>query len=788
MAVAAGCAAALGYWLLHHPIPWLAGLIVGTYGLLVALRPGWWVVLLPGLWPVADLTPWTGWMHATESDALVLMTIGVLSMRSPPPGTQAPAFAPVRLRVGAVAVICLVAISYLVSLLSGLEGWNLAPGQLLEVGYHTPWNVLRVAKGFFLAVPLMLLLSQTLRRGGDAAVRRFFGGMTLGLFTASLAALWERAAFTGMSDFSSDYRTTALFWEMHVGGAALDGWLALTLPFLVVSFVMARRVGYSVALLGAGALAAYAVFTTFSRGVYAAAAVIALVLFPFLLAKQGEVDSTATASRGSSVWLLGLGTLVSSILAFSHGGYRGMAACLGFAILVHLGAPSCAGLRWGQQVAAWVFALLLAGISLLMGLWFPKGVYAAYGLSWVVALTLVLWVWRQDYNVGAPIPMLAALIWTAINATLVGGHWGGDSAWPTAIAANALIGAILVTQAVVRRPLWQASYRDGITFLGIAGIAATVAVSTASYYVGARFSTVALDLAGRVKHWSDSVALVRTPIHTAFGIGSGRFPDAYFWQTPGAAYPGTWEVLDQEGVRFMRLGAPRHTLGFGEMFRVSQRVGRNVEGPFSYRLEARASAETAVNIELCRKHLLYTDQCAGTTIRLKPGGWQTLEGQFDSGNLRPSAWYLPRPTVLSLALVGGTPADIRGVSVLDGKAERLLRNEHVSSGADYWFFSSDRHHLPWHAKNLWVHLYVEQGMFGVVAVGAAVLAAFFRLATKRRFIQPLGAAVLAGLAGIMVVGVFDSLLDVPRFAIFFYLIVWLALSLSQPQISSRAVS
>jgi hypothetical protein len=34
----------------------------------------------------------------------------------------------------------------------------------------------------------------------------------------------------GLTNFASDYRTSALFWEMHVGGAALDAWLMLSFP------------------------------------------------------------------------------------------------------------------------------------------------------------------------------------------------------------------------------------------------------------------------------------------------------------------------------------------------------------------------------------------------------------------------------------------------------------------------------------------------------------------------------------------------------------------------------
>ena len=48
-------------------------------------------------------------------------------------------------------------------------------------------------------------------------------GLGAGPGGRSAGALWERAVYTALLDFSSDYRTTGSFWEMHVGGAALDG-------------------------------------------------------------------------------------------------------------------------------------------------------------------------------------------------------------------------------------------------------------------------------------------------------------------------------------------------------------------------------------------------------------------------------------------------------------------------------------------------------------------------------------------------------------------------------------
>ena len=56
-------------------------------------------------------------------------------------------------------------------------------------------------------------------------------GMVAGLALVCLVVLWERAVYAGLFDFSLPYRTSAWFWEMHVGGGAIDAYLAMALPF-----------------------------------------------------------------------------------------------------------------------------------------------------------------------------------------------------------------------------------------------------------------------------------------------------------------------------------------------------------------------------------------------------------------------------------------------------------------------------------------------------------------------------------------------------------------------------
>src|SRR4029079_7819806 len=81
-------------------------------------------------------------------------------------------------------------------------------------GYYGPMNSLRIFKGFAAAVLLLPLLVVQIRRERRATSLLALG-LALGCGAASGYVLWERAAFPGVFNFSSDYRATGPFWERH---------------------------------------------------------------------------------------------------------------------------------------------------------------------------------------------------------------------------------------------------------------------------------------------------------------------------------------------------------------------------------------------------------------------------------------------------------------------------------------------------------------------------------------------------------------------------------------------
>ncbi|MHB1247926.1 MAG: hypothetical protein ACYCZL_00705 [Polaromonas sp.] len=246
-----------------------------------AWRPGAWLFVLPAGLPFLNFSPWTGWLVFDEFDILLL---GALAGGYARLACSSRSGAGTKMPVGFWVLMALLAGAGLLALYRGFAD---AGGFSFDwfAGYTDPLNSLRVFKSLGFALLFIPLLQHELAQSGALASRRLATGIVAGLTVATLAVVWERAAFPGLTDFSTNYRTVALFWEMNVGGAAIDAYLVLTTPFVVWALVSARRLLRWAGAAALALLAGYACLTTFSRGVYLAVA-LSLVLLGLLLWAQ----------------------------------------------------------------------------------------------------------------------------------------------------------------------------------------------------------------------------------------------------------------------------------------------------------------------------------------------------------------------------------------------------------------------------------------------------------------------------------------------------------------------
>ena len=281
----------------HHPLwPVAMTLAFCLWCMLAAWRPNAWLLVVPACLPWLNFSPWTGWLVFEEFDLLLLGALagGYLRLANTRPPDDKSAKNDVSWFP--VALLLLMGASGLWSLYRGVMD---AGGWAFDwfAGYTDALNSFRVFKSLGFALLFAPLLASRHAPAPGRVGQLLAWGMVLGLLQVSLAVLWERAAFPGVLDFSKHYRTVALFWEMHVGGAAIDAYLALSTPFVVWALTRARR---PVAWTGAAALAlltGYACLTTFSRGVFGAVLGSLVLLGVLLWAQKREFAALTDTSR-----------------------------------------------------------------------------------------------------------------------------------------------------------------------------------------------------------------------------------------------------------------------------------------------------------------------------------------------------------------------------------------------------------------------------------------------------------------------------------------------------------
>ncbi|WP_035374573.1 hypothetical protein [Pseudoduganella violaceinigra] len=753
-----------------YPAPKLPmALMLSGYLALLFWRPEAWLVAVPALLPVLDFAPWTGWFYLEELDLLLLATCaaGYWNLGD--------ARAPTRLPGAARFALALFVLCYLVAAWRGVT--PLAPLDANSfANYTSPYNGLRVLKGVLWPVLLLPLLRATAGENASNLQRLLVPGMILGLVACSLAVAWERMAFPGLLNFSSDYRPTAPFSAMHTGGAALDAYLAMAFPFVtlwLVNHPPPRRLMLGLVALGLGLFAG---LTTFSRDIYLAYAAAGAIIA--VLGSSHHLRSGTLSGRSMAASLLLL-VLTYWVLGqvFAHGGYRGLGAALGLlatALLLGGAAP-----RLPKPAIA---ATAAAGLLLLVGLIglldapgaSAKGTYVAYGLALLCAGggTALLALGPSQQRPWGVLLLAAALPAQALAAALVARHYGGNDALP-GIGLAVLLALAMGASRLLPQPPWKLDRGTlTVSFFSAIVCAALIPISS-SYYTGSRFATVGNDLGVRLTHWSEAVHMMDdNAMTTVFGQGLGRFPSSYMWQNTHGEVPGTFSYADEPGNRYLWLGAAQYARGWGEVLRMLQHVDIQPGQHYTLKLDIRRKSADAWPVAMvCQRWLIYPEDCSVAKFRPQPlaDGWQTLEAEMPVRTTR-NRWGAP----LILELYNQShkaPLEIDNVSLVEaGTGHELIQNGGFTDANNFWFFSSDRNHMPWHVKNFAVNQLFELGWVGVLATAFLLLAVGAGMVSRGLAGDSYATVSLAALTGCMMVGLFDSITDVPRLSILFLLI------------------
>lgn len=334
--------------------------------------------------------------------------------------------------------------------------------------------------------------------------------------------------------------------------------------------------------------------------------------------------------------------------------------------------------------------------------------------------------------------------------------------------AGAVVGALAIVGWVgsVRDiPGWPRTDGELQGALAAAAVACgCVVVFVGGGYMGERFATSERDLGDRLRHWRIGVDLLDTPLDWTLGRGLGRYPGTYFFGAREGVLPGDYRVVDSDGRRVLVLSSPSYPVSFGDAFRVAQRI---VPEPGRYRVEldVRSRLPAGIHAEVCEKHLLYSGECAigNAIVTTKAGEWQRLRLDLDGSALSRGRWYAPRLAFFALFVESSSRAvEVANVSLLGPDGTERLANGNFADGMARWFFTSDRYHLPWHFKSLPGNVWFEQGVFGVLLFLGWVGRVLGRMTIGAAARHPLAPALAAAAGAFLTVGLFDSLVDVPR--------------------------
>ncbi len=578
---------------------------------------------------------------------------------------------------------------------------------------------------------------------------------------------------------------------MHVGGAALDSALALSAAFAAAAVASARGTRAWVGWLAVAGLGAYACVTTFSRIVYLA---VPLTLVLWWLWRSKDVErqhgNSGLVAQGAmtSGAALALGFLAGGFWLFPGAGYRGLLALWMACCALPAAQASAARLSRRHLALAYGGGTVLAGVAVL-ALHIPKGPYIAHAVAAVLFAGSVFTNTSRPGSVVANALAVASWLMLAAGVATVSVYWGGAEALVSGTALSGLLACVPVLIRPAERPLFGLLARtQGAIAAFMALFALFIGVSGGGSYMGGRFESSRHDLDSRLGHWRISLGALKGAVDWAFGLGTGQYAALYMRAARIDDMAGDYRWLsDAQGSRVLLTGG-RHVLGWGELLRLSQRV--DVPGAtVSARLRMRALQPVTVHVEVCEKHLLYNRHCIAGRVRVEKGSQDWQEFQVALVGARPlssGTTLAPRLMVFSLALGSSAKrVEVQRVKLVDGSGHQLLRNGDFSDGLAGWYMSSDRNHMPWHAKNLAVHLLTEQGALGLLLWLGLAAAALVRLTRPSLSHTRFGPAAAAGIVGLVVVGVADSLLDIPRVSFLIHLLLGLGVTALASTITTR---
>ncbi|MBZ9611737.1 hypothetical protein [Rheinheimera maricola] len=752
---------------------------VGIFSVLGYFRPYSGLMIWLCCVPWLSLTKWTGAMVIEEFDLALWGYVLGLVLHLFRHGLPGPLMN-LQWHRG-IAVIMLLAFGW--QLMALIKGYHLLPANeaVYFTNYEDQGGPLRIGKALFSAL-CFYFCCRYLSADWPRFQRALIVGFALGALAVMLGCLFERWHFTGLLNLTTDYRTTAWFWEMHTGGATLDAYLALSLPFIMLGLMNAKTQVDKVLFVLLLCLFGYVALTTFSRGVYLAAFIVA-GLFVSLqytrLKAAGRQLLPENKQRLFAMLAVAILAITGGLWLFPYGGYRVLLAISGLVLLVFTFVAVSD--TFERSFAATGFAaavIVAAALFWLAGV--GKPVYGFYALCWLASAGLL---YLRCLRGGSKLVdallafcfMALALLTTAIcwywsDYRLTSAQLPGLLLLPLVLAVTFLpFGHTEKMPTALSFALWAA----------VSGVVIVLAMFFNSSYVDSRFSTTDKDLQGRFEHWDKAIQAMPAKNDIWLGSGVGRFVPLNRERGDIDDQVAVLSLLPLQQGNALYLKSGSHIHGYGEVFRITQQIARPV-GNIALQLNLRHNSDIKLLAEICDKQLLYHGKCSRGSLTVKGAsdGVGQYSIQFADNPFSSAITDSLTSKTFSLAISNrDTEMVLESLQLADSLQANLLSNSNFSEQMRHWFFSSDRHHMPYHVKGLWPMQLFEMGLIGLLLWSGLTAVVLMQQWFSKTHYSQTGSTVALALLGVLLVGLFDSVIDGGRMAMLYFALLLLSASI-----------
>lgn len=679
-----------------------------------------WLICLPICLIAFDFSAFSGRFIFNELDFIMLMVIGTALV------TQQ---FQQKISVSIFALLPFTLTTLAITSINFNELWEAINEPLTQNPYYSGLYSFKIAKGLIYGLTLALLFHNQYKRNSTTLIKCLIMGGWFGSLIMFLTVLWERhtlvpllnmqpwwAIASSLLDFTSSYRVTGLFSDMHTGGEAIDGIYLLLVPLNLFGFYWFERNSLRFISLVALFIICYCIMVGFTRATYFS---MAISIFSFAILFQLLINPNKKIAPFNI--LIYLTILASSYIVFVNAGYLGTLSFCAIVFLAFIGKYLQNQLNLSQN-------FFIVGYCVLCVLVSSLAIKNHFDSRWVVHSSSGLFL------------LLISLL-TTISLTY------------------------LLVKTRERMLLSNAILR----ITGISIISLMLAIALGGTQINARMETVTKDIQTRLNHWQNILTSSNDSILTTLiGNGVGSMPLNYV-----LAHPETVEKVGSFSINSQKL-----TLGIGDDLAFGQRVQINPNTEYNIKINVSSQTPGRISIFLCERNIIFASNfianCAAKTIHIDNSSRAFITTIINSKNVGLQSSSLMRwPTLLYIKNTSkSTPLAIDSIILTTEEIKtNLLKNANFEKGLDHWFFYNDFQHLPWHIKNIYLSIYYQFGLLGLLILVLMIIPVI-RINRDDIPKTALQIFLISYLVGIFSFGLFGDPLDSARANLYFFILLF----------------